>query len=232
MGRGRRRWLASERVAVRVLEERGFRVVRDHVKIVIDGVEVAEVDFVAEGPDGEMYAVEVKAGRLDVNGVRQAYVNAKVLGYRPLVVCKGFADDAAAKLAEKLGVKVIELEDVFLIDAEELEHIVEAAAAEVIVDILQLLLDRAFRPKPSDIEALKALAEEPTVYDAARRLGVSVKELQPLVEMLKRSRLARQGPWGLRAAARLLLYRARIEAQIETLERSVERLEKLLSSLG
>ncbi len=232
MGVGRRRWLASERVAVTVLERLGYRVLGEHVKIEVDGVEVGEVDFIAEGPDGERYAVEVKAGRLDVSGIRQAYVNALVLNAKPLVVCKGFADDAAAKLAEKLGVRVIELSDVFLVDSEELEALVEAAVAEVAAEVLELLVDPRARPKPGEVEVLRAIAEEPTLYDAARRLGKSLRELRPVVEKLKATRIGRRGPQGLRLAARLVLAAALLDAMLDRLERSARALEEAAGRLG
>ena len=232
MGLGRRRWLASERIAARVLEERGFEILEAHKKLVVDGVEVGEIDLLARGPDGSLYAVEVKAGRLDVHGVRQAYVNALVAGAKPLVVAKGFADDAAKTLAEKLGVEVVELEDVFLVDAEELEEVVETGVAEALDDLLRLLLDPRLRPRPEELEALQALAEKGNPYEAARSLGRSVGEMKPLLEKLRSTSLARRGPRGLRLAARLLLARALLEARLDSLEKAAERLEKAVERIG
>jgi len=110
-----------------LLEELGFKVLETRHRVIVNGVEIGEVDVVAEDGEGTRWAVEVKAGKLDVNGIRQAYVNAVVLGLKPMVVCKGFADDAARQLAELLGVRVIQLSDVFLVEDEELELVVKEA---------------------------------------------------------------------------------------------------------
>ncbi len=229
MGRGRQRWVASERVAFRILEERGYRILETHRRVVIDGVEVAEVDAVAEGSDGEIYAVEVKAGRLDVNGVRQAYVNALVLNAKPLVVCKGYADEAAEKLAEKLGVEVLALEDVFLVDAEELESLVYGAVVDASAEVLRILLDPSIRVPRDYFTALKALASSPTLLDAAKKLNTSVKELKPVLEYLRSTtQLARRGWQGVRLAAALLSMRLRLEALLDRLESSAERLDNII----
>ena len=57
------RWRSSERIAARLLEQLGYHVIDSHRKIMINNTEVGEIDFVAQGPDGETYAVEVKAGK-------------------------------------------------------------------------------------------------------------------------------------------------------------------------
>ena len=236
---GKRRWLASERIAFRVLEEMGYRILEAHKRIIIDGIEVGEVDAVALGPDGETYAVEVKAGRLDVTGVRQVYVNAKLLNARPMAVAKGFADEAAKKLAEELGVKVVELSDVFLVDAEELENIVADAVTDTITEVLRLLLDQRTMPKPQHLELLKAVAASPTIEDAAKRLGVDVRAIATALAELRRTGLI--PPWAtrswhrLRAIASLLLLKvdaqglaSRVEALALKLERILEALEKIV----
>jgi len=134
----RRRWVASEKIALGVLEELGYSIVETGKKIILNGVEVGEVDVVAVDSSNNKYAVEVKAGRIDVSGVRQAFVNAMILGAKPLVVCKGFADEAARELAEKLGVRVIQLSDVFLVESEEIYTIVREVIEETLTDYLEV----------------------------------------------------------------------------------------------
>ncbi len=225
MGTGRRRWLASERIAFKILEERGFNIVETHKKLLIDGIEVGEVDAIAIGPDGERYVVEVKAGRLDVHGVRQVYTAAELLEAKPLVVAKGFADDAAKKLAEKLGINVIELEDVFLVDAEELENIVYGTVVEATAEILRLILSPPPVP-PHHIERLKAIASSDSAAEAAKRLGVRISELRETLVFLKQlTPLARRGGWrGISLAARLLLLGLRLRATLETLSTAADRI--------
>lgn len=225
--------MASERIAFRLLEERGYKILETHKRVIIDGVEVGEVDAVAEGPDGQLYVVEVKAGRLDVHGVRQVYSNAVLLDARPLVVCKGFADESARVLAEKLGVEVIELEDIFLVDAEELEDIVYGAVMEAVAEAARLLLDPSIRVKPEQVELLRAVAEAPTIAEAASMLGKSVREVAGVLEWLRRlTPLARRGYRGARLAAAILLQRSRLQALLDSLGSSAERIEALLGRLG
>jgi predicted RecB family endonuclease len=229
VGTGKRRWLASERVAFRLLEERGYTILETHKPIEIEGVEVGEADAIALGPDGERYVVEVKAGRLDVHGVRQAYVNALVAGGKPLVVAKGFSDDAAKALAEKLGVKVIELEDVFLVDSEELEDLVYGAAAEAVAEVIWLLA-KPPRLTPRQLEEVEAIASSPTLLDAARRLNRKPGELRETVALLRRlSPLARRGGWhGVRTMASIVLASLRLRAALDSFTASVEEARNLL----
>ena len=232
---GKRRWLASERIAFRVLEEMGYRIIETHKRIVIGGVEIGEVDAVALGPDGETYAVEVKAGRLDVTGVRQVYVNAKLLNAKPLAVAKGFADDAAKRLAEELGVKVIELSDVFLVDAEELENIVVDAVTDTVIEVLRILLDTRAMPRPQHLELLKAIAASPTIEDAARRLGVDTQAVANALAELRRTGLipswAARRWHRLRAIASLLLLKADAQALASRVELTTSKLERILEAL-
>ncbi len=231
---GERRWASSERIAVRVLESMGYRVLELRKRVRIEGVDVAEIDAIAVGPDGETYAVEIKAGRLDVTGVRQAYTNAVLVGAKPLVVCKGFADESARILAEKLGVKVVQLSDVFLVDTEELEDLIVTAVAETIADVLRLLLDPRIKVKPSHLQVLEAVAEEPTIQDAAEKLGVSVKEVAEKIREMRREGVIPK--WArnwqtIRLAASILRARARLQALIDNLENVMERLKDYTEKL-
>ncbi len=233
MGRGRRRWRASERIAYKVLVEQGYDILDVHRKIVIDGVEVSEVDAIAKGPDGEVYAVEVKAGRIDLQAIRQAYSNAVLIGAKPLIVGKGFADDAARAAAERLGIKVIELEDMFIVDPEELEEVVETALVNALVGVLRLLFDPAITVKPDSIDAIKALASSDSPVDAAKKLGVQVKDVVNIIRWLREiSPLARTGWDGVKLTANLLLLRLYAEAKIDTITRSSELLSSIFSLEG
>ena len=227
-----RRWTASERIAARLLEERGFQVLEFHKRIRIEGVDVGEVDIVARGPDGELYAVEVKAGKVNVQGVRQAYANAKLLNAKPLIVCKGFSDEAAEKTAKALGVEVVTLEDIFLVDPEELEDIIYQSVMDAIAETVKLLLSPDVRIKPEHIPILKALTEEPSIDDAARRVGVNVRDVISVVEYLRRiAPLSRRGYRMLQLAASILLIRYRLEAAISRVEEVTSKLERLLERL-
>ncbi len=233
MGSARKRWIASERLAFRILESHGYNILEHHKKIKIDDVEVTEVDAIAVDKNGQKYAVEVKAGKIDVQGVRQAYTNALLLGAKPLIIARGFADDSARKLAESLDVKVIELDDVFLVDATELEHLVYTAALEAVSEALLLLLDTSIKISPADISIIKAISESSSLKEAAQRANVSLEKVTEIAEFLRTNiPLARRGGFkGLKLAARILYNRTRLQALLESLDTNSTRIEELLEKL-
>jgi len=200
---GRRAWRASEEAAARLLEEMGFRVLRFHERIVVGGVEVGEVDMVAE-KGGEVYAVEVKAGSADVSAVRQAYVNARLLGARPLIVARG-ADERARAVADELGVEMILLPDMLYAGFDEVREAVEEAV-EAAIDNALSFISNCGRIEEGDLPVLEALASAETFGEAAERLGVSVDELASKVAELGKRGVLPRGPFRrLRLASRILL---------------------------
>ncbi len=231
---GKRRWYASERIAFKLLEEMGYHIIETHRRVVIDGVEVGEVDAIALGPDNKYYAIEVKAGRLDVHGVRQVASNAILLGMKPLAICKGFADDAAKKVAEKLGVKVIELSDVFLVDAEELEEIAYSAALEAFSETLRILIEPSIRVPVTYLDYLRSIARSDNLHDAAARLNKDIKDLIPVLSWLRSlSPIARRGGYkSIRLVASLVLLRLRLQGLLDTLSHDLEVLTRLVEKLG
>jgi predicted RecB family endonuclease len=222
-----RRWTASERIAMRLLEERGFKIIDLHKRIRINGVDVGEVDILAEGPNGQLYAVEVKAGKVNVQGIRQAYTNAKLLNAKPLIICKGFSDEAAAMTARELGVEVITLEDLFLVEPEELEDIVYHAVMDAVAETVKLILSPQVKIKAEYIPLLRAIAETPTIHEAAKRAAVP---LDKIIEVLKYLReiapIANRGYSFAKLAASILIIRYRLEALIARLEEIADKLEK------
>ncbi|MEM1661764.1 MAG: recombinase RecB [Desulfurococcaceae archaeon] len=180
----KRKWRSSEEIAVKVLEKNGFRIIDRGAKIVINGIEVGEVDAIAEDPSGVRYAVEIKAGTIDINGIRQAYVNSQLLGYKPLIVAKGFADESAEILASNLGVKTLLLSDQFIIDAEELEVIVETAFWRIIENVLDMMfIERALEAE--DEETLNAMVKSGTIKELAESLNCSIEEAVDKIRKLQ-----------------------------------------------
>jgi len=180
------RWRSSERIVEKLLDELGYRVLDAHYRIIIDGLEVGEIDFVVEDPStGERYGVEVKSGRVSIAGVRQAYVNCMLAGLKPIIVCKGVADDNARILAEKLGVKIIQLSDWFLVESEELEVLMR----EVMESLLEQYFTYLLTPMPrlrADLEKfLRAIAESQSPTEAATKLGLRPDELSKRIGELK-----------------------------------------------
>ncbi len=158
-----------------VLRSMGFEITGERILIRRGGFEISDVDLMAS-KDGEMYAVEVKSGRLDVGGVRQAYVNALLVGARPMVVCRGFADPSAEALAGELGVEVVELDDVFLSDPEELRSLIREEVRRAMLEVLPSIL-RPPELESEDVEVLRAISEAMTFTEAAKILGMNEEEL-------------------------------------------------------
>ncbi len=184
----RRRWLSSERIALRVLEELGYKVLDYRVPVKINNVDVSEVDAIIEDENGEKYAVEIKAGKIDVNGIRQAYVNARILGLKPLIIGKGFSDEGARMLAEKLGVKIIQLSDYFLVNMEELEITIKEALEETILNMLITLWNtHHLNTKYENI--LNILANSNDIHEFAHRLGVSINDAVNILNNLRRENI-------------------------------------------
>ncbi|MBS3777733.1 MAG: YraN family protein, partial [Candidatus Thermoplasmatota archaeon] len=124
--------LSAERIATRLLESRGFSILSTNFDIMDGEKKVAEIDIIAKDDDENMFAVEVKAGKGDVNAIRQTYGNAKLAGYKPMLICKEFSDESARIASEKLHVTVLELSEYhLLLEPEELEHIVKKCVEEV-----------------------------------------------------------------------------------------------------
>ncbi|WP_456482784.1 YraN family protein [Methanopyrus sp.] len=123
-----RRGKSAEEIAASILRKEGFEVVARNYRVELEDELVAEIDIVAE-KDGERYAVEVKAGTVGVDAVRQAYVASEITGYRPLVMGRRVHPSAEA-LAKHLGVEVREFSEFV-----EVEPVDELAA--VVSDSLQ-----------------------------------------------------------------------------------------------
>lgn len=220
-----RRGLSVERLGRSLLERMGFQVLEARRRVEVGGVEVFEVDLVAKGGNGETYAVEVKAGRVGVSDVRQAYVNAEVLGFKPMIICRGYADEAAKNLAEKLKIRVLQLPDFYaLLELEELDFTVRRAVEEALEEY-EAQWALASTLSKEEVEALKAIAMSSSFEEAAKLLNTSVKGLEGLVVGLKAKGFKVKGGYqGLRRLAlRLLGYLTLLE-RLERLEEGVRRL--------
>ena len=177
------RGFAVEDLAVHLLEDLGFEVRERRKRVLVEGVEVAEVDIIATR-GGELYAVEVKSGKISVSDVRQAYANAALLNAKPLIVCRGFSDESSEKAARALGVEVLVMDDYLAFTRpEELYKVVEAAICRLLT---VLLSTRLALVRGEDLAILKALAYSVTFKEAAEKLGVTEGELGKAVADLRR----------------------------------------------
>ncbi len=109
-----------ERFILDLLPALGLFPKASRYRIYRNGVEVGEIDILAVDRNGNTYAVEVKAGKIDISGVRQAYTNAKLIGAKPLVIARGYAEEGARELAKELGVEVVLLPDYMFLSVDDL----------------------------------------------------------------------------------------------------------------
>jgi len=175
--------LSSERIAKRLLESRGFHILSTKHAIMEGKQKIAEIDILMEDSNGDRYAVEVKSGKGDVNSIRQTYGNAKLSRYKPMLICKGFADDAARKVAAKLDVKVVELSEYYLLlEPEELESIVKKCVEEVFET-------HGFLPYAADIdekdrEILRVISVSKDIDEVTDKLKINRNEFGKKIDDL------------------------------------------------
>ncbi len=125
----------SEELAANILENLGFEIIERNKTIELNGKAIAEIDILAKAPCST-YAIEVKAGKVDVSAVRQAFANASAIGATPMVMGSGWANEEAKVLAERLGVKYLMFEDLYVTSREDLYEVVRNAIEDVISDVL------------------------------------------------------------------------------------------------
>ena len=170
------RSLTLEVLAEDVLTSLGYNILDRNYRIKIEGIDVAEVDLIAE-KNGEKYAVEVKAGTISVTDIRQAYTNALILGHKPLIVCRGYSDESARILAEHLNVSIVKLQDFIVLSTpEEIYNVF----FKTLVDVLLETLNPAYqisRKAKVDTEFLETIVESKNLSDAANKLGITAKKL-------------------------------------------------------
>jgi len=216
--------LSSERIAKRLLESRGFHILSTKHEIKEGDEKVAEVDIIAEDSNGERYAVEVKAGKGDVNSIRQAYANAMLCEYKPMLICKGYADDAARKAALKLDIKVIEMSEYYLLlEPEELESIIKKCVEEVFET-------HGFLPYSAEIDdkdrkILKSISTAKNFDEVAEKIKINRKDFGKKIEDLttrgilpKRSLSFRD----LKRCSSSILVRSEIISKLNEIERRLK----------
>ncbi len=203
MGKWRKIWRSSEAIAAQLLEDLGYNIIEIHKKIIAEGVEIGEIDIIAE-KNSEIYAIEVKAGSVDLSGVRQAYVNAKLLNAKPLVIARGI-DEKARNLAEKLGVEVILLPDLILTSPDDLREIVFEAVMYAIEEITSVIT-KCQTLTDKEKEIIEAIAFTNNIREASERLGKNLKETAREISQLTSKGILPRGSYRLiKLASRLLI---------------------------
>jgi len=171
-----------EEIASYILEMLGYQILDRRRRIVKDEEEIGEVDIIAKR-NGEMYAVEVKSGTISVSDIRQAYMNALFLGFKPLIIGRGISDEAAAITARELGVKYILLPEYILMRLTDLKELIERILLKFIY-IYESIDSSLYRE--DDIKVLETIASTSDISMAAKKLGIGVKNLGKKISAMRR----------------------------------------------
>ena len=223
---------SSERIARGVLERLGYTILETNKKITVDQAEAFEVDILALNPKGEKCCVEVKAGSASVSDIRQVFADSKMLGLKPLLVCKGFADEAAEAVAKELDVQLVRLSEYYiLLEPEELEIVVRTAVQDV--------LDRyGFNPLPAwraleeeDLELMEKIAEAEDFNGAAKALNLSTEELGQRIGKLRQKGVfphRGQDFTALKTHSQQIIHCYALFRRLDQIEKRLKRIEESL----
>ena len=223
---------SSERIARGVLERLGYRILETNKKITVDEAEAFEVDILAVNPQGEKCCVEVKAGSASVSDIRQVFADSKILELKPLLVCKGFADEAAEAVAKELDVELVRLSEYYiLLEPEELEVIVRTAVQHV-------LDSYGFYPLPAwraieedDLELMEKTSEAKDFTEAAKALNLSPEELGQRIGKLRQKGIFPQRGQdfaALKKHSQQIIYRYALFRRLNEIEKRLKQIEESL----
>jgi predicted RecB family endonuclease len=236
----RRKGASSERIARYILEQIfNFEIVETSKEILLNGLQISEADMIAEDPDGQLYLVEVKAGYADVGSLQQVYANSQLISssevkYKPMVICKGFSNEAAKKMAEELNIKAIRLSDMFMIlGPEELEVIVREAVKEIFdaYGLRPILLDEM-----TEIEQklLEAIVNASSFEDVIKNINMPETLIGKMLGQLRKKGVLPIGSGNFetlkRRANRILVFFKK-EEKYKELEKNLSEIMELLQDI-
>lgn len=228
-----RRGISSERIAKSILKKMGFQILEKNKKVVLNGTQVFEVDLIAKDPSGDVYCVEVKAGRIGISDIRQAYANSMVLGLKPLIICKGYADKATEVLAEELKVKVFLFPDYYcLIEPEDLDYIIREAIRDVLEEYGLVSLNVLENINKRELKILKTVSEKKTFEDCAKSLDISLEKLGEHISLMREKGLLRktEGYEGIRRQAKKILFFIEMVNAFEDMQKNIKNILKRLEA--
>jgi len=228
-----RRGVSSERIARSLLKKMGYQILEKNKKIVLEGTQVFEVDLIAKDESGEMYCVEVKAGKISVSDIRQAYANSKVLGLKPLIVCKGYSDKATEVLAKELNVKVLLFPEYYcLIEPEDLDYIVREAVKDVLEEYGLISLSILDNLSRREVKVLKSISESESFNECAKSLGTSLEKVGEHISLMREKGLLRKadGYDGIRRQAKRIILFLEVLEELEEIKKSIKSILRKLES--
>lgn len=236
----RRKGASSERIARYILEQIfDYKIVDISKEISLDGLQISEADMIAEDPDGQLYLVEVKAGYADVGSLQQVYANSQLISssevkYKPLVVCKGFSNEAAKKMAEELNIKAIRLSDMFMIlGPEELEIIVREAVREIFDEygLRPILLNEMTE---TEQKLLEVIGTSSSFEDIVNKSNMSQIMVGKILGQLRRKGVLPKSSGNfetLKTRANRILEYNKKEARYKEMEKSLSELKEILNEI-
>ena len=214
-----------------MLENKGFSIVATNYKIKSKGENIAEIDIVA-GKDGEKYAIEVKSGKASLSSIRQTYANAKLAGFKPLLICKK-SDDATKEAAKKLGVEILEMSEYhLLLEPEELESIVKNCMEEVMEKYGYI--PYAFLSN-SDIKFFKTIAESESIEDALKKLKINEKKFGEKISKMAKKGIMPSRPLSfmdLKKYSMAVISQNEFIERIKRIEKEIKEIKKMIEKLA
>lgn len=236
----RRKGASSERIARYVLEGMfNYKILDTSTEISLDGLQISEADMIAEDSDGQLYLVEVKAGYADVGSLQQVYANSQLISslevkYRPLIVCKGFSNEAAKKMADELNIKAIQLSDMFMIlGSEELEIVVREAVREIFDEygLRPVLLDEMTEDERT---LLKIIENSVSFEDVIKKSHMNQSMVGKIIGQLRKKGILPLSGGNFetlkRRANRILEYHKK-EERYEELEKRMSEITEILKEI-
>jgi predicted RecB family endonuclease len=232
MPKPRVRGRSSERIAKGILEKLGYEILETNKTVTVDEAKAFEVDILAINSEREKCCAEVKAGQAGVSDVRQVFADSKLLGLKPILICKGFANEAAEAVARELQVRMIRLSEYYiLLEPEELEIIVRTAVQDV-------LDEYGFYPLPpweairdDDWKVMESIAGAESFQEAAQLLSLSVEELGQKIGTLRDHEVfprREQDFADLKRYSQQLIQRCSLKKRIETIENLLRKIEEYI----
>ncbi len=214
-----------------MLESKGYKILATNYKITSKGESLAEIDIVAE-KNGDKYAIEVKSGKANSSSIRQVYANAKLAGYKPLLICKKI-DEANKEAARKLNVDIIEFSEYhLLLEPEELEAIVKNCMEEVMEEY-------GLAPyswlEEDDFKFFKEIAKADKIEDVLNSLKISEKKFGEKLAMLSKKGIIPSRPLSFKDLKRYsmaIISRNELMLKIENIEKEIEKIKKMIKKLN
>jgi predicted RecB family endonuclease len=153
---------------------------------------------------------------------------------KPLLVCKGFADEAAEAVAKELKVELVRLSEYYiLLEPEELEVIVRTAVQDV-------LDSYGFYPLPAwraiedeSLKLMEKIAEAEDFTDVAKSLHLSTEELGQKIGKLRQKGVFPQRGQDFEALKRhsqQISHRYALLHRLDDIEKRLKRIEETLRS--